>query len=141
IKELQRNNQLHIENIVRQIYKPFTTEEISDKIAQLITPKELTIPVQVIYQTIEYLHDSCPTNTVDWYFTSTYPTHGANCVVNKKTYVSKLEEEYFKRLTGESTKKKNFRSFVERAAGIIKDVEIIDIDKARDEYLKEKYGI
>lgn len=83
IKELQRNNQLHTENVVRQIYKPFTTEEISAKIAQLITPKDLKIPVEVIYQTIEDLHDSCPTNTGDWYFTGNYPTPGGNRVVNK----------------------------------------------------------
>jgi amidophosphoribosyltransferase len=83
IKGLQRNNQLHTENLVRQIYKPFTTQEISDKIAQLITPPDVTIPVQVIYQTIEDLHDSCPTNTGDWYFTGNYPTPGGNKVCNK----------------------------------------------------------
>jgi len=83
IKELQRDNLLHTENLVRQIYRPFTTEEISDKIAQLITPKEVTVPVEVIYQTIEDLHDSCPTNTGDWYFTGNYPTAGGNRVVNK----------------------------------------------------------
>ncbi|MBG9375144.1 amidophosphoribosyltransferase [Panacibacter sp. DH6] len=83
IKELQRNNQLHTENVVRQIYKPFSTEEISAKIAQLITPKDVTLPVEVIYQTIEDLHDSCPTNTGDWYFTGNYPTPGGNRVVNK----------------------------------------------------------
>ena len=83
ITELQRTNQLHTENVVRQIYKPFTTQEISDKIAQLITPKDMTIPVQVIYQTIEDLHECCPTNTGDWYFTGNYPTPGGNKVVNK----------------------------------------------------------
>lgn len=83
IKELTRNNQLHTENVVRQIYKPFTTEEISQKIAQLITPSEIDTPVEVIYQTIEDLHDSCPTNTGDWYFTGNYPTPGGNKVVNK----------------------------------------------------------
>jgi amidophosphoribosyltransferase len=83
IKEMQRNNQLHTENVVRQIYKPFTTQEISDKIAELITPTGVNIPVQVIYQTIEDLHDSCPTNTGDWYFTGNYPTPGGNKVVNK----------------------------------------------------------
>jgi amidophosphoribosyltransferase len=83
IVELQRNNQLHTENVVRQIYKPFTTQEISDKIAQLITPSGVTIPIQVIYQTIEDLHESCPTNTGDWYFTGNYPTPGGNKVVNK----------------------------------------------------------
>ena len=83
IKELQRNNQLHTKNVVRSIYKPFTTQEISDKIAELITPKGVAIDVQVIYQTIEDLHDSCPTNTGDWYFTGNYPTPGGNKVVNK----------------------------------------------------------
>jgi amidophosphoribosyltransferase len=82
-KELQRIGQLHSENVVRQIYKPFTTQEISDKIAQLITPPEVTTPIQVIYQTIESLHLACPTNTGDWYFTGNYPTPGGNKVVNK----------------------------------------------------------
>ena len=82
-KELARTNELHTQNVVRQVYKPFTTEEISDKIAQLITPAGLETPVQVIYQTIEDLHESCPTNTGDWYFTGNYPTPGGNRVVNK----------------------------------------------------------
>ncbi len=83
IKELQRTNQLHTENVVRQVYQPFTAEEISAKIAQLITPADVNIDVQVIYQTIEDLHNSCPTNTGDWYFTGNYPTPGGNKVVNK----------------------------------------------------------
>src|ERR1700730_262522 len=82
-KELHRMGQLHSENMVRQVYKPFTTEEISNKIAQLITPPEVQTPVQVIYQTIESLHKACPTNTGDWYFTGNYPTPGGNRVVNK----------------------------------------------------------
>ncbi len=82
-KELQRNNQLHNENVVRQVYKQFTLEEISAKIAQLITPKEINIHVDVIYQTIETLHLACPTNTGDWYFTGNYPTPGGNRVCNK----------------------------------------------------------
>ncbi|MFN3793945.1 MAG: amidophosphoribosyltransferase [Chitinophagaceae bacterium] len=83
IKELQRTNQLHTRNVVRDIYHPFTPEDISNKIAQLITPAEVDVPVQVIYQTIEDLHDSCPTNTGDWYFTGNYPTPGGNRVCNK----------------------------------------------------------
>ena len=83
ILELERCNKLHMENVVRHIYKPFTTQEISDKIAQLITPKGTDLPVQVIYQTIEDLHECCPTNTGDWYFTGNYPTPGGNRVVNK----------------------------------------------------------
>jgi amidophosphoribosyltransferase len=82
-KELQRTGQLHSENVVKQLYKTFTTEEISNKIAELITPKDLEIPIQVIFQTIESLHDACPTNTGDWYFTGNYPTPGGNRVVNK----------------------------------------------------------
>ena len=82
-KELQRNNQLHTENIVKQLYKQFTTEEISAKIAQLITPSDITIPVDVIFQSIEDLHKSCPNNLGDWYFTGNYPTPGGNKVVNK----------------------------------------------------------
>ena len=82
-REMQRNNQLHTENIVRQLYKAFTLDEISAKIAQLITPKEISIPVQVIFQTIESLHLACPTNLGDWYFTGNYPTAGGNRVCNK----------------------------------------------------------
>ena len=81
--KLKLTNTLHTENVVRQVYKPFTTEEISKKIAQLITPENISFPVEVIYQTIEDLHDSCPTNTGDWYFTGNYPTPGGNKVANK----------------------------------------------------------
>ena len=81
-KELKRNNQLHTVNLVREVYKPFTLEELDQKIAQLITPPEINLPVEVIYQTIEDLHDSCPTNLGDWYFTGNYPTPGGNRVVN-----------------------------------------------------------
>ena len=83
IKALEATNELHSENVVRELYKPFSTEEISDKIAQLITPDNIQIPVEVIYQTIEGLHTCCPTNTGDWYFTGNYPTPGGNKVVNK----------------------------------------------------------
>ena len=82
-KELHRNNQLHTVNVVKQVYKTFTNEEITKKIAQLITPPELTLPVDVIYQTIESLHEACPSNLGDWYFTGNYPTPGGNRVVNK----------------------------------------------------------
>jgi amidophosphoribosyltransferase len=82
-KELSRNNQLHTENVVKQLYKQFTAEEISAKIAQLITPPGMVIPVDVIFQSIEDLHRSCPNNLGDWYFTGNYPTPGGNKVVNK----------------------------------------------------------
>ncbi len=82
-RDLQRNSQLHTENVVKQLYKQFSTEEISAKIAELITPANLPIPVQVIFQSIEDLHRSCPNNLGDWYFTGNYPTPGGNQVVNK----------------------------------------------------------
>jgi amidophosphoribosyltransferase len=90
IKALEAKNELHTQNVVRELYKPFTTEEISDKIAQLITPDNIQIPVEVIYQTIEGLHECCPTNTGDWYFTGNYPTPGGNKVCNK-AYTNYIE--------------------------------------------------
>lgn len=82
-KELERTNTLHAQNVVRNIYKPFTPQEISDKIAQILTPAGITAKVEVIYQSVESLHKSCPSNTGDWYFTGDYPTPGGNRVVNK----------------------------------------------------------
>ncbi len=82
-KVFQQENKLHTENLVRLVYKPFTLGEISNKIAQLITPEGVTIPVQVIFQTIETLHEACPNNKGDWYFTGNYPTPGGNQVCNK----------------------------------------------------------
>jgi amidophosphoribosyltransferase len=82
-KTLHENNELHTVNVVKQLYKSFTNDEITAKIAALITPKDLPIPVDVIYQTIESLHAACPSNLGDWYFTGNYPTPGGNRVVNK----------------------------------------------------------
>jgi amidophosphoribosyltransferase len=82
-KDLQRNNQLHTENVVKQLYKQFTAEEISQKIAQLITPPGVDIPIDVIFQGIDGLHKACPSNLGDWYFSGDYPTPGGNKVVNK----------------------------------------------------------
>ena len=82
-KELARLGQLDSRNLVKEIYQPFTAEEISSKIAELITPPEIRFPVELIFQTIEDLHTACPTNTGDWYFTGNYPTKGGNRVVNK----------------------------------------------------------
>lgn len=70
-------------NHVKEIYAPFTPEEISDKIAEIITPKEIKAKVEVIYQTLEGLHEACPNHLGDWYFSGNYPTPGGNKVVNK----------------------------------------------------------
>lgn len=82
-RELARANTLDAQNVVRQIYKQFSVEEISDKIAGIITPPGTRAKVDVIYQSIENLHASCPDNLGDWYFTGNYPTPGGNRVVNR----------------------------------------------------------
>jgi amidophosphoribosyltransferase len=82
IKEMKRSGNLEQYNVVRKIYEPFSAIEISSKIAELITPEGLEIPVEVIFQTIEDLHRCCPNNKGDWYFTGNYPTPGGNRVVN-----------------------------------------------------------
>lgn len=71
------------ENFIKAIYAPFSDEEISDKIAQIISPKEINAKVQVIYQTLDNLHKACPDHLGDWYFSGNYPTPGGNKVVNK----------------------------------------------------------
>ena len=81
-------NQVHlpkedIKNYVKEIYEPFSAEEISAKISQLLTPPTINAKVEIIYQTIENLHDACPDNLGDWYFTGNYPTPGGNRVVNR----------------------------------------------------------
>ena len=73
----------NIVNHVKDIYSPFTDQEISDKIAVLLTPPSIQAEVKIIYQTVENLHRSCPQNLGDWYFTGNYPTPGGNKVVNK----------------------------------------------------------
>jgi amidophosphoribosyltransferase len=72
-----------IVNYVKEIFKPFTAEQISDKIAELLTGREIKAKIQIIYQTIEDLHEAIPDHLGDWYFTGNYPTPGGNKVVNK----------------------------------------------------------
>lgn len=81
-KQLKENGQLHTKNVVKRVYEGFEPEQISSKIAQLITPPSLGCEVEVIYQTIESLHEACPGNKGDWYFTGNYPTNGGNRVGN-----------------------------------------------------------
>jgi amidophosphoribosyltransferase len=68
-------------NVVKQIYAPFTDQQISDKIAQLLTSPDLKAEVKIVYQTVDNLHVACPNHTGDWYFTGDYPTPGGNRVV------------------------------------------------------------
>jgi amidophosphoribosyltransferase len=70
-------------NYVTEFYAPFTVEEISAKIGELLTGPEIKAEVEIVYQTIENLHLACPENLGDWYFTGDYPTPGGNRVVNR----------------------------------------------------------
>lgn len=70
-------------NYVKEIYAPFTDEQISDKIAELVAPDDLKAELKVIFQSVENLHKACPENLGDWYFTGDYPTNGGNRVVNQ----------------------------------------------------------
>ncbi|SMD05553.1 amidophosphoribosyltransferase [Pedobacter africanus] len=72
-----------IVNHVKDIYRPFTQEEISAQITKIITPANTVAEVQVIYQTLDNLHVACPNHSGDWYFSGNYPTAGGNKVVNK----------------------------------------------------------
>lgn len=72
-----------VQNVVKEIYKPFTAEQISQKIAELLRPADIKAEVEVIYQSIEGLHIACPYHKGDWYFSGNYPTPGGNRVVNQ----------------------------------------------------------
>ena len=72
-----------VENYVKAIYESFSDDQISKRIAEIITPKDIGAEVQVIYQTLDNLHKACPNHLGDWYFSGNYPTPGGNRVVNK----------------------------------------------------------
>jgi len=81
--ESQKLGNKQVKNYVQQIYSQFEDQQISDRIAQIITPKEINTEVQVIYQTLDNLHKAIPEHLGDWYFSGNYPTPGGNKVVNK----------------------------------------------------------
>ncbi|WP_222982313.1 amidophosphoribosyltransferase [Flagellimonas meishanensis] len=70
-------------NYVKEFYEPFTAQQISKKIAEILSPDDINAEVDIIYQSIESLHEACPNNLGDWYFTGNYPTPGGNRVVNR----------------------------------------------------------
>ncbi len=70
-------------NFVKEIYAPFTDQEISDKISEMLRPATVNADVKIVFQTVENLHQACPENLGDWYFTGNYPTNGGNRVVNR----------------------------------------------------------
>jgi amidophosphoribosyltransferase len=82
LEEIQKPKEEQV-NVVQEIYRTFTSEEISQKISELIRPADLKAELEIIYQTIEGLHLSCPDHLGDWYFTGNYPTPGGNKVANR----------------------------------------------------------
>ncbi|MCK5703033.1 MAG: amidophosphoribosyltransferase, partial [Cyclobacteriaceae bacterium] len=72
-----------VPNYVKEIYAPFSYEQVSVKIGEIVTPKHLKAKVEIVYQTVENLHKACPKHLGDWYFTGDYPTPGGNKVVNR----------------------------------------------------------
>ncbi|MGB5272962.1 MAG: amidophosphoribosyltransferase [Flavobacteriaceae bacterium] len=82
LKQINTNDK-EVINYVKEFYAPFTADQISKKIGELLSPEDIKAEVQIIYQTIESLHQACPKNLGDWYFTGNYPTPGGNRVVNR----------------------------------------------------------
>lgn len=85
------------ENFVKAVYAPFTAEQISDKIAELLKTKQINAEIKIIFQSIDNLHKACPNNLGDWYFTGNFPTKGGMKVVNKafiNFYEGKKERAY-----------------------------------------------
>ncbi|UUC46114.1 amidophosphoribosyltransferase [Flavobacterium cerinum] len=82
-KEQENLPDSEIVNYVKEIYAPFTDQEISDKIAEMLTSSSVNAEIKIIFQTVDNLHKACPENLGDWYFTGDYPTNGGNRVVNR----------------------------------------------------------
>ena len=92
-KQQQSLPKEEIVNYVQEIYAPFTDEEISAKIAQLLTPAHISAPVELVYQTLDGLHESCPNHPGDWYFSGNYPTPGGRKLVNQ-AFIDYIETIY-----------------------------------------------
>jgi amidophosphoribosyltransferase len=93
ILDLQEKGNLKKENVVKELFDLFTTDEVSDKIAEIIAPEGIEAEVSVVFQTVENLNAACPQHLGDWYFTGNYPTPGGNKVVNK-AFLNFMEGKY-----------------------------------------------
>ncbi|MBR66211.1 MAG: amidophosphoribosyltransferase, partial [Flavobacteriaceae bacterium] len=85
-KKCKRENKkvpTKIKNIVKEIYNPFTDNQISKEISRMLKDEDITADVDVVFQSIENLHKACPNHLGDWYFSGDYPTPGGNKIVNK----------------------------------------------------------
>ena len=92
-KELAKPKGETISNAVRAVYKPFTVDEINKKIVEMLRPEGMTTPVELVFQSVEGLHNAIPNHPGDWYFTGNYPTSGGMRLVNE-AFVSYYEREH-----------------------------------------------
>ena len=92
-KQQQREEPETLVNYVKEIYAPFTDKEISAKMVELLTPKGTKAKVEIVYQTLEGLHASCPDHPGDWYFSGDYPTPGGTRMVNQ-AFINYMEDDY-----------------------------------------------
>ena len=92
-KEELKKPKEEMKNYVRDIYKPFTVDEINEKIIEMLRPDGMTTPVELVFQSIEGLHEAIPGHKGDWYFTGNYPTPGGVKLVNQ-AFVRYVEEVY-----------------------------------------------
>lgn len=91
--KMQEAHHESVVNYAKEIYAPFTDKEISGKMVDLLTPVETKAQVEIVYQTLEGLHESCPNHPGDWYFSGDYPTPGGTRMVNR-AFINYMEEEY-----------------------------------------------
>ncbi len=93
-KEQQTQAKEEMHNVVQSLYAPFTDDEVAQKIAELLTPSTVHVPVEIVYQPLKGLHEACPNHTGDWYFSGDYPTPGGVMRVNK-AFIDYMEDIYF----------------------------------------------
>ena len=93
LRKVSRNN--FVPNVVKAIYKPFSPEEISEKIVELVKPQQLKAEVKIVFQSIEGLHDAIPNHPGDWYFTGNFPTPGGAHLVNE-AFINYVENDWHK---------------------------------------------
>lgn len=93
IKSLMGSEEVRRTNFVKEIYEPFTVEELNQQMIKLMRPDEVTCPIDIVFQSIEGLHKAIPDNPGDWYFTGDYPTPGGMRLVNQ-AFIDYYEEDY-----------------------------------------------
>ena len=90
-RELEKPKE-QMQNCVRAVYEPFTVDEINQKIVEMLCPADMQAPIELVFQSIEGLHEACPNHPGDWYFTGHYPTPGGNKLVNQ-AFINYVEQK------------------------------------------------